>query len=109
MSSDVLVVLSTLPLDKADAIAETLVTERLAACVNLVGPVRSIYRWDGALQKDSELLAIIKTTAARYDEMATRLRALHPYEVPEILAFAVDDGSPSYLDWLRRATGDPPG
>jgi periplasmic divalent cation tolerance protein len=104
MSSDVLVVLSTLPLDKADAIAETLVNERLAACVNLVGPVRSIYRWDGALQKDSELLAIIKTTAARYDEMATRLRALHPYEVPEILALPVGTGYSRYLDWVRGET-----
>jgi periplasmic divalent cation tolerance protein len=104
MSSDVLVVFSTLPLDKADAIAEALVTERLAACVNLVGPVRSIYRWDGALQKDSELFAIIKTTAARYDEMATRLRALHPYEVPEILALPVGAGYPRYLDWVRGET-----
>jgi len=104
MSSDVLVVLSTLPLDKADAIAETLVTERLAACVNLVGPVRSVYRWDGALQKDSELLAIIKTTVARYDEMSTRLRALHPYEVPEILALPVGTGYHRYLDWVRGET-----
>ena len=106
MSSDVLVVLSTLPTDKAEQIAETLVTEHLAACVNLVGPVRSVYRWDGAIQKDSELLAIIKTTAARYEEMSTRLRALHPYEVPEILALPVGTGYARYLDWVRGETSD---
>jgi periplasmic divalent cation tolerance protein len=107
MSSDVLVVLSTLPTDKAELIAETLVTERLAACVNLVGPVRSIYRWDGAIQKDTELLAVIKTTTARYEAMATRLRALHPYEVPEIIALPVGAGYPRYLDWVRTEVAGP--
>ena len=104
MSSDVLVVLSTLPPDRADAIAEALVGERLAACVNLVGPLRSVYRWDGAIQKDTEVLAVIKTTTARFEALSTRLRTLHPYEVPEIIALPVDAGSTRYLDWVRGET-----
>jgi periplasmic divalent cation tolerance protein len=105
MSSDVLVVFSTMPVDKAEAIAETLVTERLAACVNLVGPVRSIYRWKGAIEKDAEQLAVIKTTRARYDALVVRLRQLHPYEVPEIVALPVEAGHAPYLDWVRAETG----
>jgi periplasmic divalent cation tolerance protein len=103
MSSDVIVVLSTMPPAAADRIAEALVGERLAACVNL-GPVRSIYRWDGAVQKEDELLAVIKTTAARRDALIERLRALHPYDVPEILVMPVDHGLAGYLDWVRAET-----
>ena len=103
-AADVLVLLSTFPPADADRIAEALVTERLAACVNLVGPVRSIYRWDGALTKDTEQLAIIKTTAARRDALAARLRELHPYQVPELLELAVTGGLPAYLDWVRSET-----
>jgi len=104
MSSDVVVVLSTMPPAAAEGLAETLVGERLAACVNLVGPVRSIYRWDGAIQKDDEILAVIKTTAARFDAMAARLRELHPYQVPEIVALPVGAGHAPYLDWVRAET-----
>ena len=103
MSSDVLVVLSTMPAAAAEQLAETLVGERLAACVNLVGPVRSIYRWEGAIQKDEEILAVIKTTAARYDALAERLRAVHPYQVPEIVALPVGAGHAPYLDWVRAS------
>lgn len=104
MSSDVIVVLSTMPPAAADAIAETLVGERIAACVNLVGPVRSIYRWDGAVHNEAELLAVIKTTAARRDALIARLRELHPYDVPEILVMPVDHGLAGYLDWVRAET-----
>ena len=104
MSSDVVVVLSTMPPAAAEGLAETLVGERLAACVNLVGPVRSIYRWDGAVQKDEEILAVIKTTAARYDALAARLRELHPYQVPEIVALPVGAGHAPYLEWVRTMT-----
>ena len=103
-ATDVLVLLSTLPPADADRIAEALVGERLAACVNLVGPVRSVYRWDGAITKDAELLAIIKTTAARRDALAARLRELHPYQVPELIELAVTGGLPAYLDWVRAET-----
>jgi periplasmic divalent cation tolerance protein len=104
MSSDVLVVLSTMPPAAADRIAEALVGERLVACVSLVGPVRSIYRWDGAVQKDEELLAVMKTTAARADALIARLSELHPYEVPEIVALPVAAGLPAYLAWVAAET-----
>jgi periplasmic divalent cation tolerance protein len=96
-----MLVLSTLPgPEKAAEIARALVEERLAACVNLVPAVRSIYRWQGAISDDTETLAIIKTTAARYDELARRLVELHPYEVPEVIAIPVAAGHAAYLAWL---------
>ena len=99
-----LVVLSTFPdADKAAEIARVLVDERLAACVNLVPTVRSIYRWQGAIQDDAEALAVIKTTAERYPALASRLAELHPYDVPEILALPLDDGHAKYLAWLAGA------
>jgi periplasmic divalent cation tolerance protein len=97
----VLVVLSTFPdADKAAQIARVLVDEQLAACVNLIAAVRSIYRWQGAVAEDAEALAIIKTTADRYPALSARLSELHPYEVPEIIALPVADGHPPYLAWL---------
>ena len=95
------VVLSTFPdAEQAAHAARLLVEERVAACVNLVAPVRSIYRWRGAVQDETEALAIIKTTAERYPALAARLRELHPYEVPEIIAVPLTDGHPPYLAWL---------
>lgn len=105
MPSDVLVALSTLPPADADRIATALVEERLAACVNLVGPVRSVYRWQGAVQRDDEILAVIKTTSARLGALGERLRELHPYEVPELVALPVSAGLPAYLTWVRGETG----
>jgi periplasmic divalent cation tolerance protein len=99
-----LVVLSTFPdADKAAQIARVLVEERLAACVNLIASVRSIYRWQGAVQDDAESLAIIKTTAERFPALAARLAELHPYDVPEILALSLDNGHAKYLAWLAGA------
>jgi len=96
-----LVVLSTFPdAEQAAEVARVLVDEQLAACVNLVPAIRSIYRWQGAVHDDAEALAIIKTTPARYPALAARLAALHPYEVPEILALPLADGHPPYLAWL---------
>jgi periplasmic divalent cation tolerance protein len=99
-----LVVLSTFPdADKAAQVARVLVEERLAACVNLVATVRSIYRWQGAVQDDAESLAIIKTTPERYPALAARLAELHPYDVAEIIALPLADGHPPYLTWLAGA------
>jgi periplasmic divalent cation tolerance protein len=98
------VVLSTFPdADKAAQVARVLVEERLAACVNLVASVRSIYRWQGAVQDDAESLAIIKTTRERYPALAARLAELHPYDVAEIIALPLADGHPPYLAWLGGA------
>lgn len=97
----VIVVFSTFPSeDKAADIARTLVSEGLCACVNLVPPVRSIYRWQGQLCDERETLAIIKTTRERFDALRERLVALHPYEVPEVIALPVEAGHPPYLDWV---------
>jgi len=95
--------------EQAAALARTLIGEALAACVNIVPSVRSIYRWEGKIQEDDEVLCLIKTRPALLGRVQRRLLELHPYDVPEILAFAVDEGSPAYLDWLRAATADPEG
>jgi periplasmic divalent cation tolerance protein len=100
-----LVVFSTFPSpDKAAEVARTLVSEQLAACVNLVGPVRSIYSWKGEISDDTETLAVIKTTSERFDEMKTRLVALHPYEVAEVIALPVEAGHAPYLAWVADET-----
>lgn len=104
MASDVLVVLSTFPPgDGAAATARTLVEERLAACVNLLPGVRSIYVWDGAVCDEPEQLALIKTTQDRFEELRARLLELHGYSVPEVLALPVDDGHLAYLGWVRES------
>lgn len=91
--------------DKAAEIARALVGEGLCACVNIVPGVRSIYRWQGKLCDEAEVLCLVKTRPALLDRVRARVLELHPYEVPEILAFAVKDGSPTYLAWLREVTG----
>jgi periplasmic divalent cation tolerance protein len=96
------VVFSTFPNpDKAAEVARALVGEGLAACVNLVPAVRSIYRWKGELQDDSETLAVVKTTSERLDALTARLVALHPYELPEVIALPVAGGHAPYLDWIK--------
>jgi periplasmic divalent cation tolerance protein len=85
-------------------IARELVTQGLAACVNRLSPITSIYQWAGRICEESEQLLLIKTTATRYEALEMRLKALHPYEIPEIIAIPVVAGSPQYLDWLATAT-----
>ncbi len=100
-----MVVLSTVG-DSATArrIAATLVQENLAACVNVTGPIRSTYRWRGAVTTDSERLMLIKTRSSLLSTLERRLRELHPYEVPEIVAIELRAGSKAYLDWLIQET-----
>ena len=90
--------------EQAAEIARKLVDERLAACVNIVGDMRSVYRWEGKIHEDEEVLCLIKTRPELLDALTERVRALHPYDVPEILAFEVSDGSADYLAWLREST-----
>jgi periplasmic divalent cation tolerance protein len=102
------VVFSTFPdAETAARIARTLVDERLAACVNLLPMVRSIYRWEGKVCDEAETLAIIKTTAERYAALRARIIELHPYQVPEVIALALADGHPPYLAWLAEQVARP--
>jgi periplasmic divalent cation tolerance protein len=99
-----IVVLTTCPDEAAAArIARDLVESGLAACVSRVGPVHSTFRWQGALQDEPEVLLVIKTVSSGYSELEMRLKSLHPYQVPEIIALPVTFGSPDYLSWLRGA------
>ena len=88
----------------ADTIARALVAERLAACVSRLPGVQSTYRWQGAIEQADEVLLLIKTTADRLDAMTARLRVLHPYELPELIAVEVRAGLPAYLDWVATET-----
>jgi periplasmic divalent cation tolerance protein len=86
----------------AEGLARSLVEERLAACVNLVPGVRSVYRWQGQVEDASEVLLVVKTRADRSAALAARVRELHPYELPEVLELAVAGGSAEYLAWVRK-------
>ena len=99
--TDIVVVLCTVPDDaSAETIARTLVTEKLAACVNLFSPMQSIYRWKGAVESGAERQMVIKTTRALVPALERRLKEIHPYELPEFLVVGVDGGSNAYLQWV---------
>ena len=100
-----LLVLTNLP-DRAAAerLADTLIGQRLAACINILAPCRSVYRWKDAVQHDEEHPMLIKTTAERYSALEAAIRAGHPYELPEIIAVPVERGLPAYLDWVAAET-----
>jgi len=101
------VVLSTVPNEQVgEKIARALLEENLVACVNMVPGVSSLYRWQGNIQDDRELLLVIKTRTDRYEKLEERLRELHPYEVCEVMAFDVAAGSKPYLDWILAETRD---
>jgi periplasmic divalent cation tolerance protein len=104
MTNETQIVLCTVP-DEATAqrIASALVAENLAACVNIVPGITSVYRWKGAIETAAELLLIIKTTLGVYTRLQDRIHALHPYELPEIIAVSVDQGLPDYLAWITTS------
>ena len=103
---DALVVLVTVPnAETAEKLAEALVGEQLAACVNVLDGVRSAYRWKGAVERDDELLCICKTTRAAFDRLRARIVELHPYEVPEVIALPVELGHAPYLAWIMASVG----
>ena len=102
--SDALIVFVTVPSSEdASRIGEALVSEKLAACVNVVPGIESIYRWEGEVTRDAEWLLIIKTTDERFEELERRVKALHVYTTPEVIAFKISRGSDDYLKWLREA------
>lgn len=101
INGDILVVLVTVPsIEEGWTIARALVTERLAACVNLVPEIRSVFFWEGAVQEAAEALLVIKTRRERYEALQRRVLELHTYSVPEVLALPVAAGSPPYLAWV---------
>lgn len=91
----------------AERIADALVGERLAACVNLLPAVTSVYRWQGKVERASEIQLLIKTTADRLEALGARVAELHPYELPELIAVEARAGLPAYLDWVAAQTRDP--
>jgi len=102
---DYLVVLVTCGSEEeALKIGQALVEDHLAACVNLVAPIRSIYRWEGKIWDEKEWLLIIKTQAKRFDELEKKVKSLHSYAVPEIISLPIVQGSSPYLTWIRENT-----
>lgn len=105
MPTNVRLVLCTCPdHESARLLATLLVDHRLAACVNLLPAMQSVYRWEGRVEQVSEVQLLIKTTAARMDALTALIQQEHPYEVPEILAISPSAGLPAYLDWIRAET-----
>ena len=89
----------------AEQLAGMLIERRLAACVNLLAPARSLYRWEGKLERATEIPMLIKTTHAAYPALESAIRERHPYQLPELLALSVAQGLPAYLDWVCAETG----
>jgi len=105
MTANTLLVITNLP-DQSSAakLAEALVESRLAACVNILAPCHSVYRWQGKVEDAEEVPLLIKTTADRYAALEAEIRAQHPYELPEIVAIPIERGLPEYLAWVAAET-----
>jgi periplasmic divalent cation tolerance protein len=104
--TECILVLTTLPAaHDAASLARALVEERLAACVNILAEMRSVYRWQGAVEQETERQVLIKTTHHRAAALERRLRELHPYELPEVIVLPIVDGSEAYLRWVRESVG----
>jgi periplasmic divalent cation tolerance protein len=104
-TTEAIVVLVTTPTpERAAEIARALVEERLAACGNVLPAIRSVYRWEGKVQDDQEALLVLKSTRDRFEALRDRVLALHPYQVPEVIALPVEAGSAAYLAWIAGET-----
>lgn len=102
---DALLVITSLPdAETARALAARLVEQRVAACVNILAPCHSLYRWEGKVEEGEEVPLLIKTSAARYAALEEAIRAYHPYELPEIVAVRIEKGLPDYLVWVAAST-----
>ncbi|MDP2972827.1 MAG: divalent-cation tolerance protein CutA [Deltaproteobacteria bacterium] len=104
MSEPIVVLITCGSEEEALNISRALVEEQLAACVNLISPIRSIYRWEEKIWDEKEWLLIIKTQRIRFDELEKKVKSFHSYSVPEIIALPIIAGSSSYLDWLAEMT-----
>jgi periplasmic divalent cation tolerance protein len=103
MSHELIVLVTTSSREPAATIAEALVSERLAACVNIIDTIDSVYRWEGKIVRDAEALMVIKTTDERYPDLERRVKQLHSYSTPEVIAINIERGSSEYLAWLRES------
>jgi periplasmic divalent cation tolerance protein len=101
---NVVVLVSTGSVEEASSIVRCVIEERLAACGSIIEHVQSIFRWEGSMRSESESLVILKTTAARFPDLQARIKAMHSYSVPEIIALPIVLGSEDYLTWLRQET-----
>jgi periplasmic divalent cation tolerance protein len=108
VSHEIIVLVTTPNSDEANLIANALVAEQLAACVNIVPLIESIYRWEGEVKRDSEALMIIKTTNDRYAQVERSVKELHSYTTPEVIALGIERGSKEYLKWLRDSVLEVP-
>lgn len=104
MADEILVLVTVPNKGEANVIAEALVAERLAACVNIIPGIESVYRWEGKVTRDSEALLVIKSTSDCYFALERRVKELHSYDVPEVIALKIERGSEQYLSWLRDST-----
>ncbi len=103
-----IVILITAPaLDKGEEIARALVTEGIAACVSIIPRITSVYRWEGKVCEDEEVLLLVKSPKSLFPRIRDRVKSLHSYDIPEIIALPVIDGLPDYLEWLKNATNVP--
>jgi len=91
--------------DEAQHIARALVDRKLVACVNIVGPIESIYRWKGEIENSQEFMLLMKTESDRFDRVREAVKALHSYEVPEVIQVPIENGSPAYLEWISGSVG----
>ncbi len=105
MTDKRMLITTTASREEADALANGLVSSRLAACVNIVGPISSVYRWKGAVERSEEFLLLIKSTEAQLRSIQELLCEVHSYEVPELISFAIEDGLQVYLDWIAASVG----
>lgn len=102
---DLMIIFSTAPSEEvAGRIAREVVSANLAACVNILPGVLSVYKWEGSMEEANETLVMVKTTRDRIEELTQRLLSLHPYEVPEVIALPIETGNEKYLDWVRAMT-----
>jgi len=102
MTEKIVVLCTCASAEEAERLARELVGARLAACVNILPGVRSFYRWQGKLEDAVEHLLLIKSSRDRFDELRAAIERLHSYDVPEVVALAIVDGAPNYLDWLQK-------
>jgi len=104
MKQALLVLINAPDMDAAERIAHHLVEQKLAACVNCLPGVKSVYRWQGAVETATEVSLLVKTTQARFAELEASVKSMHPYQVPEIIGLPITAGLPAYLDWILKET-----